>query len=314
MEDRQSTMARILVVEDSPDQAYLVENLLQRQGLEVETVTNGAEALTAIARHAPDLVVTDLQMPTMNGLELVQAAAAAYPCLPIVLITAYGSEEIAVQALQQGAASYIPKRRLRDELVDTVQNLLAPDQAKRERACVLKSMTQSRFEFQLRNDIGLIPPLVAYMEEILAARLGHQEDGLVFHAGVALSEAIMNAIHHGNLEVDSELRETDPSKYQRLVRERLGTLPYRERFVFVHAEISTQEVLYRIRDQGPGFAHAQLPDPLDTANLLKLSGRGLFLIRTFMDSVVHNEAGNEITMVKRFHTATAPTHRGDQQP
>jgi len=297
-------MTRVLVVEDAPDQTYLISSLLQRHGIEVETVVNGAQALEAIARQTPDLVVTDLQMPIMNGLEFVQAATVTHPCLPIVLITAYGSEEIAVQALQKGAASYIPKRRLRDELIDTVQNLLAPDQAKRERACVLKSLTQSRFEFQMPNDIALIPPLVAYMEEILAARFGHDEDGPVFHAGVALSEAVMNAIHHGNLEVDSELRESDPSEYQRLVHERVYTPPYRERLVHVHAEISAHEVCYRVCDQGPGFAFAALPNPMDPANLLKLSGRGLFLIRTFMDSVAFNAAGNAITMVKRFPTST----------
>ena len=301
-------MARVLVVDDAPDQTYLVSTLLQRQGHEVESVVNGEEALAAIARDAPDLVVTDLQMPVMNGLELVQAVAGSHPCLPIVLITAYGSEEVAVQALQRGAASYIPKRRLRDELIDTVHNLLAPDQAKRERSCVLKSLTHSSFEFELPNDIGLIPPLIAYMEEILAARFGHEEDGPVFHAGVALSEAVMNAIHHGNLEVDSELRESDPSEYQRLVRERLNVLPYRDRLVQVHAAISSHEVRYTVRDQGPGFAHAELPDPMNAANLLRLSGRGLFLIRTFMDSVVFNATGNEITMVKRFPATPSPAH------
>ena len=65
------------------------------------------------------------------------------------------------------------------------------------------------------------------------------------------------------------------------------------------------EVTYVVRDEGPGFNPAELPDPTDPANAERPSGRGLLLIRTFLDSVSHNPAGNEITMVKRFHTAAA---------
>jgi CheY-like chemotaxis protein len=98
-------MSRVLVVDDSSTQARLIEVILEDAKFEVEVAGQGLEALSAIQRDPPDVVLTDLQMPEMNGLELVQAIRQQYPFLPVVLMTAHGSEEIATQALQRGAAS-----------------------------------------------------------------------------------------------------------------------------------------------------------------------------------------------------------------
>jgi len=69
----------------------------------------------------------------------------------------------------------------------------------------------------------------------------------------------------------------------------------------VTAKESRREAVYTIRDEGPGYDPASLPDPADPLNLEKVSGRGLLLIRTFMHEVLHNRQGNEIIMVKRCH-------------
>ena len=65
------------------------------------------------------------------------------------------------------------------------------------------------------------------------------------------------------------------------------------------AEISSDEIRVRVKDEGPGFKPCQVPDPTTPENLEKPSGRGLLLIRTFMTTVSHNDAGNEITMIKK---------------
>ena len=95
-------MSRALVVEDSPDHAKMIRFLLESGGLKVEHVNSGLRALEAIERGVPDILVTDLMMPGMNGLELVETLGASHPCLPIVLITAFGNEDIAAQALRHG--------------------------------------------------------------------------------------------------------------------------------------------------------------------------------------------------------------------
>ena len=110
----------------------------------------------------------------------------------------------------------------------------------------------------------------------------------------------MNAIEHGNLEVSSELREdADSNAYKKLVEQRRHMAPYRDRRVHLTAHFSRREAVYTVRDEGPGFDVSRLPDPTDPANLEKSSGRGLLLIRTFMDEVRFNATGNEITLCKR---------------
>ena len=83
------------------------------------------EALESMQRGMPDVVICDLQMPEMNGLELVEAVTREFPAIPVILMTARGSEEIAAEALRKGAASYVPKSRLADNLYDTVNRILA---------------------------------------------------------------------------------------------------------------------------------------------------------------------------------------------
>ena len=70
------------------------------------------------------------------------------------------------------------------------------------------------------------------------------------------------------------------------------------RRVTVTSRVTPDQVRYTIADQGPGFDPSVLPDPLDPENLLRTHGRGLMLIRSFMDEVTHNETGNQITMIK----------------
>jgi anti-sigma regulatory factor (Ser/Thr protein kinase) len=116
---------------------------------------------------------------------------------------------------------------------------------------------------------------------------------------VALREALVNAIYHGNLELSSQLLEEDEAHFAQLRENRARQAPYASRRVRVTSCETRSEVTYLIADEGHGFDPATLLDPTDPANLDRRSGRGLFLIRTFMDEVRHNDVGNEITLVKR---------------
>src|SRR5262245_3207159 len=119
-------MPTILVVDDSPVDRRLVSGLLSKNAyLTIETAASGPDALSAIERSVPDLVVTDLVMPGMDGFELVAKVRGLHPLVPVILMTSMGNEEIAGRALQEGAASYVPKRSLAQKLLDTVQRVLA---------------------------------------------------------------------------------------------------------------------------------------------------------------------------------------------
>jgi CheY-like chemotaxis protein len=259
--------------------------------------SNGRDALEKIRQAPPDLVVTDLVMPEMDGLGLVKEVRAAYPAIPVVLMTAHGSEEIAAAALQAGAASYVPKRYLARDLPETVQTILHLAQANRQQQLVLEHLVDSESRFSLPNNLALISPLVAFLQQNLKHVSLHQGDGDL-HLPIALHEALVNAMTHGNLEVPGDLRETDSNAYLECIKQRQVTPPYSDRRVHVTALETRDELTYVIRDEGPGFDTSALPDPTDTDDLKNSSGRGLFLIRTFMDEVRFNATGNEITMIR----------------
>src|SRR5688500_12926521 len=102
-------MTTILVVDDCLTDRRRAGGLLSRAGFDITYAANGIEAVERISEQRPDAVVTDLQMPGMDGLALVTAVARDQPFVPLVVVTSQGSEAAAVQALQAGAASYVPK-------------------------------------------------------------------------------------------------------------------------------------------------------------------------------------------------------------
>ena len=115
----------VLVVDDSAVDRRLAAGFLERDGgFQILMATNGKEALEVLRHQAVDLVLTDLQMDEMDGLQLVEAARADFPLTPVILMTARGSEEIAVQALEKGAASYVAKRRLTQDLMEIVNQVI----------------------------------------------------------------------------------------------------------------------------------------------------------------------------------------------
>ncbi len=293
-------MTHILVVDDSPTERRRVGRLLEN-GIDSVSVTyaeNGQMAFDSLETILPDLIVTDLQMPVMDGLGLVERIADAGIAVPAILMTSFGNEEIALQALNAGAASYVPKAVLNKHLIKTVETVLAVSQGNKNRLRVLQALTDVQLRFVLDNDTTYIPPLISYLQEQMARMRLFNESHLI-RIGMALCEALTNAVHHGNLELDSEWRQSDESLYYKKADERRQELPYSERRVRMLATLSGDEVSFVIDDEGSGFAVEEQRDPTEEINMDRMGGRGLLLIRSFMDQVTHNAIGNSITMIKR---------------
>jgi CheY-like chemotaxis protein/anti-sigma regulatory factor (Ser/Thr protein kinase) len=298
-EDPRHLMAKILVVDDSVMDRTLAGKLLEkRSGWAVTSAENGQAGLAALERETFDLVLSDLQMPEMNGLELVSAIRAQHTYVPVILMTAHGSEEIAMQALQRGAASYVPKQNLARDLIDTVENVLTVASAERNQQRLLECLMRTESQFMLDNDPSLIPPLIGHVRENLLRMNMCDETGLI-RVTMALSEALTMAIVQGNLQIDPTLRDLDEKAYQARIDERRRQKPYRDRRIHVTAKELLHEARYVIRHEGPGIDVAALPEPEGPAMFDTVATRGLLLIRTFMDEVTHNETGNEMTLTKR---------------
>lgn len=290
-------MARILVVDDSQVDLQVARKLLERtSGWTVSTAQNGKEGLERVETEHPDLVVTDLQMPEMNGLELVETLRNEYPLIPVILMTAAGSETIAVEALQKGAASYVPKKELAADLVDIVSRVLASATRQRNRRRLLNYMTE--VTYVLENDLDLISSLVSDLRELIQERWLFDETECLRMA-TAVDEALCNAFYHGNLEISSELREQDANAYHELAKRRRMEPPYRNRHISIRIRLDRREVAVTIRDEGPGFDPETLPDPTAPGYLERPCGRGILLMRAFTDEVSFNSTGNEVTLRKQ---------------
>src|SRR3954454_24555876 len=147
----------VLVVDDSVFDHHVIDRLLKPvEGLRVVYATGGREALRAVEQESPALILTDLIMPDMDGLELVQQVRGRFPSIPVVLMTAFGSEEAAMRALRAGAANYIPKRDLARDLVETVQQILHVAAIDRHRRELLRCLDYRESLFHLGNSVQQI--------------------------------------------------------------------------------------------------------------------------------------------------------------
>jgi CheY-like chemotaxis protein/anti-sigma regulatory factor (Ser/Thr protein kinase) len=291
-------MPTLLIVDDDAVDRELARRCVASiEDLEILEAENGEQALTMIAERAPDVVLTDLRMPVLDGLSLVRQATEQFPLVSVILMTSRGSEQIATEALLAGAASYVPKADLTELLAETLERVLTIVAARRERTHVLRHLDSSESRFELPNDPALIAPLVAYLQDDLE-RIGFADDHVRSQIGTALLEALSNAMIHGNLEVSSDLRTSDSTPYQRLIEERRQSEPWSSRRVHCSSRQSPGQVSFVIRDEGTGFDFSQLPDPTRPETMLKSQGRGLYLIHAFMDEVEHNQAGNQIQLTK----------------
>ena len=305
-------MPSVLIVDDSPVDRRLAALLLSRgTTLSVEVAENGRAALEAMKRCEPDIVVTDLQMPELDGLGLIRRIRAQHPQVPVVMMTAHGSEDLAVEALEAGAASYVPKAVLPDKLLDTVEQVLAVSRADRNFDRLAQCLARAEFVLELENDPSLIDPLVDVVQRLVDKLQLCDATGRV-RVGIALEEALLNALYRGNLELSFEHMQEDRANLLQglslgLAEQRRSEAPYCDRKIFVKVNISPHELKLLVRDEGPGFDVAPLAESDDPTTLDHEGGRGLVLMRTFMDEVTYNDNGNEVVMVKRREPVEAVT-------
>ncbi|MEQ8786589.1 MAG: response regulator [Pirellulaceae bacterium] len=300
---------RILVVDDSQVDRLLVAGLLRKNlNCEIDFAENGRQALESIAAAPPDLVITDLVMPEMDGLRLVQALRKRFPHIPAVLLTAFGNEEIAADALYAGAASYVPKARQAERLVETVDRVLVRAAAERRRGKLADCVLEYGWRVALPNDPALIRALVSRVQRMMSSvRFADVAERI--RVGEALEEALLNAMYHGNLEIGEEelaaaRSDLGNDRIARLVELRRGRPPYSKRTILVIVKVAHEQVRFVIRDQGAGFNVQSLQNQGLTASFEDGRRRGLTLIQTLMDECAFNALGNELTMCKR-NRATA---------
>lgn len=305
-------MPTLFVVDDSAVDRKLAGSVLEK--LEEANVCyfhNGLVALEQLPLLRPDLVLSDIQMPDLDGWQLMRELHLRHPRLPVVLMTHQGSEGLAIQALEASAAGYVPKRSLLQHLGGTVERVLAKAFHERQASRVMRRVSQQESTFILENDASLLTALATQLRESVRT-LWQCDEVQILRIGMAIEEALINACFHGNLELSSSLRDQDEDLYQQLARERAQQSPFAQRRINVQFQCGPRSLQCVIRDEGPGFNPDTLPDPFSEESLARPSGRGLTLIRSFMDEVRFNDQGNEITLFKRRSPLAVRVHNRDE--
>lgn len=293
-------MNYLLVVDDSRVDREMVRGLLERRlNYQIEFASNGWEAVEQIESQLPLAIITDLQMPEMDGLQLTAEVRRRFATVPVILMTAHGSEEIAAEALALGAADYVPKSKLTTELYRAVESVLAVTAGNSGEQRLSQYLRSEQTRYELDNDAALIPPLVAHLQRT-AWELKLVDDANRIRLAKALGEVLRNAMYHGNLELSTEevatMNVSPASRESSLGRRNMA--PYCSRRVTLESSISPDVGRFMIRDEGLGFdAKSLLTMATDRSQLAKSERRGLVLVKAFMDEVSFNDRGNEVTLV-----------------
>ena len=155
---------RILVVDDEPNARGALAELLRDEGYAVETAADGFKALPKLEEFAPDLLLTDLRMPGLNGIELLRKARALDPEIAAVVMTAHGEVETAVAAMREGAADYLSKPLVFDELKIVLERALERRRLRRE-AGLLRERLSKRY--RLDAVVGSSPVMQKVFDTVL---------------------------------------------------------------------------------------------------------------------------------------------------
>jgi DNA-binding NtrC family response regulator len=184
--------ANVLVVDDEPAARNGLVELLTAEGYAVETAGDGFKALGRVAAFAPELVLTDFNMPGMDGIELLEKLKEHDPELPVVLMTAYGAVETAVTAMKKGAADYLQKPLNLDELLIVIERALERTRLRRETS-ELRSRLEERYSFE--NIVGSSPEMQQVFKTIAQIAPSRATVLISGESGTG-KELVAAAIHH----------------------------------------------------------------------------------------------------------------------
>src|SRR4051812_25895963 len=196
----------ILLVEDEANVLKMLERFLA-PSYRCLAATNGKDALEILkVERDVDVVVTDVRMPGMDGIQLIRAIRRLRPHLPAIAMTAYGSEETAVEALRAGATNYLRKPFKTQEFLSVVRKCIEVAQARRGKTAAFSYLQETSKTFEIPARLEATRMVLPHLTDGLAD-LGIVEPQDLLNLDVALEEALSNAVIHGSLLLTEEYQK-----------------------------------------------------------------------------------------------------------
>ena len=191
-------MDTILIVDDEKNYLLVLEALLGPEGYEILTCDNAKESLRLIRESDLDLVITDMKMPGMNGIELLEECKKVKPHLPVIMMTAYGTIELAVEAMKKQAYDYITKPFQNEELKLTVKKALKNYRLVKENQRLSEALLD---RYRYGNIIGKSKPMLEIFDSIDKVAQSRASVLLTGRSGTG-KELIAKAIHYNSPRKD----------------------------------------------------------------------------------------------------------------
>ncbi|MBN2532304.1 MAG: response regulator [Spirochaetales bacterium] len=300
MSIKPETTNRILVVDDEEILRNLIVKFMKKEGYEPIEASDGKSAIELYRITNPQVVLSDVRMPGMDGITLLQKVKSIDPQAIFILMTGYGDEETVLEALRAGATNFFKKPFNFKEVSDVINSVIRHKMMIDVSPFYSESLVEETKKFEIVTENANILPVINQIG-IHLKNLFPESD--IINLKIGIEEMITNAIEHGNLRItfDEKSDALTKGRLGKLIRERMKENNNGEKKVYVQSKLSSTELEIVIIDEGEGFNWRTLPDPEDD-NFLNYHGRGIFLTRIFYDQVLFNEEGNQVTIIKRKST------------
>ncbi|MGK5095151.1 response regulator [Deltaproteobacteria bacterium TL4] len=285
-----------LLVDDEPYIRDFLSKVLGRNSICTHQASNGQEALEVLKQQHIDLIITDVRMPFMDGIQLTRQVRKEYPEMPIVVLSGFTDEEMVIAALRGGANNFLNKPVDHHEFLHVILPLVAIIEQRRTQIFDYRLLQKLSGEICLGNDLKAIPATVDFLVQHL--KTGPYTSRL-HGLKIGLQEMLVNAIEHGNLAITNAEKEEALEKgtFEKLLQERLEVKEYQSRKVSIQYEFTPAKALFKIIDAGKGFDWLKFADEFGQSRLMAKSGKGILFARLYCDEVHYDEKGTQVSLV-----------------
>lgn len=294
---KKNTSMKVLIVEDDRASRFFLESLLESNEYNFRSAANGIEGLNVFEEYNPDIVLTDIQMPIMDGLELLEAIRDTKSDTIVIMVTAFGTENYAIQALHLGANNYLKKPVSGQELLRLLKKYKAILNSKYSPDALPGRLINRKFKIEFNTEFNKIPKIV---DKVIIESNLDINDNEKINIELGLVELITNAIEHGNLNINysEKQKALDNGTLGKLYNKQMESPVYQNRTITIDFVADIDKFEWTISDEGDGFNWDSLPNPTDEDHILELNGRGVFISRFLFDKIEYVGKGNIVIATK----------------